>query len=142
MGYFQVLFRLASVFVLAAFLVNCAKSKTGSTATPSIASNVAGQTITCPISGYYLFNGVNYACTPGQTITVGANVPTPTPVPAPSPIPVTPAPVPVPTDVPPQNSCDAYTAQYGGVLYVVAFYQGAYVCMREDIATYYGLAVY
>ncbi len=135
--------RVLIAIVLAATLVNCAKGKSGpSTSAPSIASNnVAGQTIVCPISGYYLYNGTNYPCTPGQSVVVGQGVPAPAPapLPGPAPLPVTPAP---PQGVPPQNSCDAWTAQYNGVVYVVAFYQGQYVCMREDIAIYYGLAVY
>lgn len=138
------LFRIAILIVFASFILNCAKGKSGpATSAPSIASNVAGQQITCPISGYYLFNGTNYPCTPGQSVTVGAGVPTtPTPTPTPGGVPVTPAPNPIPTGVPPKDSCAAYSAQYPLVTYVVAYYQGQYVCMRDDIAIYYGLAVY
>ncbi len=137
------LFRFAAWILTAAIFIGCAKGKSGPSASaPSIASNVAGQRITCPISGYYLFNGANYPCTPGQTVTVGAGI-APNPAPAPNPqIPANPAPNPVPTGVPPRDSCAAYSAQYPLVTYVVAYYQGQYVCMRDDIAIYYGLAVY
>lgn len=133
--------RIGILLVFSLALVNCAKSKTGSSpAAPAIASNVAGQQIVCPVSGYYLYNGNNYPCIPGQTVTVGANVPAPTP--APTPTTPTPTPNPVPTGVPAQDSCVAWSTQYPGVTYVVAYYQGQYVCMRDDIAAYYGLAVY
>lgn len=138
--------RFSALIFFAMALVNCAKGKSGpSTSAPSIASNVAGQQIVCPISGYYLFNGTNYPCTPGQMVTVGAGVPTtpnPNPTPTPGGVPVTPTPTPLPTGVPPKDSCAAYSAQYPMVTYVVAYYQGQYVCMRDDIAIYYGLAVY
>lgn len=138
------LFRLAALLLTTGFLISCAKGKSGSSApAPTIASNVAGQRIVCPITGYYLYNGINYPCTPGQTVTVGAGIPAPGVQPNPNPsIPVNPAPNPVPTGVPPRDSCAAYSAQYPLVTYVVAYYQGQYVCMRDDIAIYYGLAVY
>lgn len=134
--------RLITLLGICLSLLNCAKGKSGGTAAtaPSVASNTAGQTIVCPVSGYYLYNGTNVACVPGQTIVVGNNtLPAPTTTPTPLPAP---APQPVPTGVPPQNSCEPYAAQYNGVIYVVAYYQGQYVCMREDLAAYYGLAVY
>lgn len=142
MGILRVIFALTS----AVFLVNCAKGKTGpSTSAPSIANNVAGQTIICPISGYYLYNGQNFPCTPGQSVVVGQGVQTPVPgplpAPVPNPIPVQPGPPPY-QGVPPRDACDAWAAQYGGVIYVVALYNGQYVCMRDDIAAYYDLAVY
>ncbi|MBX3022484.1 MAG: hypothetical protein KF799_12495 [Bdellovibrionales bacterium] len=83
------------------------------------ASVYAGSTstngyMTCTAGGYYVNNGITYPCTSGSTI-YGTGTTTTTS----------------------SGYCSQYTAFYG-ITYVLAQYNGQYVCMRLDIAQAYG----
>lgn len=132
------------LIALSFVLVNCSKSKNSTTAATT------GTSYYCSTTGYITYNGAQYYCTAGQTITVGAtttgssyycsttgyvtyngtqyyctagqtiSVGTTTTTTGSSSL-----------------NCSQYTAMYG-VSYVAVYYGGQWVCMRYDIAASYG----
>jgi hypothetical protein len=137
-------------------VTNCGKKNNSSTD-----GLTAGTYTTCPTTGYYTYNGVNYACTAGTTVLVGGTGSTLSTT-------GTTGYVTCPTTgyytyngmtyactvgstvyvggtTTTTNyyssACSQYTAMYG-VPYVMINYGGSYTCARCDVAQSYGYSCY
>ena len=142
------------LIALAMAITNCGSKTNSSTST----GLTAGTYTVCPTTGYYTYNGANYACTAGTTVLVGSTGTTTGStgyVTCPSTgyytsngmtygctvgttvyVGGTTTTVGSTT-----NYCSQYTAMYG-VPYVLINYGGSYTCARCDIAQSYGYACY
>lgn len=150
----------AGMIALALALTNCGKKNNSSTDT----GLTAGTYTTCPTTGYYTYNGVNYACTPGTSVLVGSTgstlsttgtsgyVTCPTTgyytyngvnyaCTAGTTVYVGGSSTTVNTGYYNTNLCAQYTATYG-ITYVMIPYGGSYTCARCDVAQSMGYACY